>query len=197
MLVRDTVRTVIRASGSIALAEPMQNRPSAHSVRLRSFERNVSAFLDRAKHLAVPLIAFTSFLAAICSLAGCAAAPGGPVRNEEFVFEERALPFDYQTAYRNLRDGFQKCGAQYRVADADLEANANVARFDVYLKAANGGRADYMFGVISVKQVDADSSVMLVGVQTSYDNEVFGLRGNIRRKWFALANGDYISCGSS
>jgi len=144
----------------------------------------------RARPFAV--IAFTAIL-----LTGCAATPGGQVRNEEFVFEERALPFDYQTAYRNLRNGFQKCGAQYRVADADLEATAHVARFGVYLKAANGGRTDYMLGVISVKQVDADSSAMLVGVQASYDNAVFGHRGNIRKTWFALANGSYTSCGTS
>ena len=149
----------------------------------------------RNGHRRFAVIAFTAFLAAVCLLMGCAATPGGQVRNEEFVFEERALPFDYQTAYRNLRDGFQKCGAQYRVADAGLEATAHVARFDVYLKAINGGRIDYMLGAISVKQVDADSSVMLVGVQASYDNAVFGQRGNIRRTWFALANGNHMSCG--
>ena len=138
----------------------------------------------------MPLAAVT-----LGALVGCAATPVGQLPADELVWEERVVLVDYETAYRNLREGFRKCGARYGLPDPDLDPTARSARFDMYLQGGYGGRSDFVLGVIKIQAKGERSSAIQAGVQKVYDKPAFGPEGGTRSGWFDLANGDYSRCG--
>lgn len=114
-------------------------------------------------------------------LAGCAT-PVGQIPAEDFAWEITELPIGYQAAYRNLRNGFDRCGG--RTAKGDIFTDIREGRMAVY-----SGNTDLVTGVIYVSELTAQTSRLKIGVQHQYDKPVFGVPGRIRARWRDWAGG--------
>jgi hypothetical protein len=122
-------------------------------------------------------------------LSSCAT-PAGKFKESDMAWTKMNLPLNYQAVYRNLNDGFRTCGPSYFPV-GNLYTDINEGHFDIYLSDMFGGSSEWVYGRVSIKDIDGDSSAISIGVNNAYDNPLFGKKGGGREMISQWAQGIY------
>jgi len=134
-------------------------------------------------------LAFATILVSLLFLSSCAT-PVGQFKESDMAWTKMNVKLNYQAVYRNLKEGFRKCGPTYFV-DGNLYADINEGHFDIYLTTAFGGRTSWVYGIINIKHIDKDTSAVSIGVNNTFDNPLFGKKGGGREMISQWAKGIY------
>lgn len=113
-------------------------------------------------------------------LVSCAT-PVGQFKESDFTWTRASINSNYQAAYRNLKDGFRKCGDGLHI-DSDLYTDINTGHFDIYVSYPFGEKSPVVFGVIDLKQIDQNNCHIAIGLT---------FRGHKGSRFLNWANGVY------
>jgi len=134
-------------------------------------------------------LAFVTILASFLFLSSCAT-PVGQFKESDMAWTKMNFKLNYQAVYRNLKEGFRKCGPRF-FADGNLYTDINEGHFDIYLSDMLGGRSSWVYGIIIIKHIDGDTSAVSIGVNNTYDNPLFGKKSGGREMISQWAKGIY------
>jgi hypothetical protein len=122
------------------------------------------------------------FVFLIVFLTNACFTPVGKIPDADFVWEEKAINFNYQEVYRNISNGLRSC--QQGMAEGNLYTDTKEGYFDIYLTGLLGGKHQGVLGIVRLKSAGLNQTSVRVGVQNVYDGN-----GAYRKKWLTYAEG--------
>ena len=122
-------------------------------------------------------------------LTSCAT-PVGQFKESDMAWTKFEVEMNYQAVFRGVKEGFRKCGS-HLFADGNLYADIKEGHFDVYLTDVFGGKSPWVYGMVNIKNVGPSHSVLEIGVNNTYDNPLFGNKGDGREMIAKWASGTY------
>lgn len=131
-------------------------------------------------------LTFATILVSLLFLSSCAT----QFKESDMAWTKMNIKLNYQAVYRNLKEGFRKCGSGYFV-DCNLYGDINEGHFYINLKSGFGSRSPLVYGIINIKHIDKDTSAVSIGVNKTFDNPLFGKKGGGRERISQWAKGIY------
>lgn len=122
-------------------------------------------------------------------LTSCAK-PVGQFQESDMAWTKFEAEMNYQSVFRNVKEGFRKCGSHYFV-DGSLYTDVKEGHFDIYLTDAFGGKSPWVYGVVNIIDIDENDSIVEIGVNNAYDNPMLGKEGGGREMIARWASGTY------
>ena len=121
-------------------------------------------------------------------LTSCAT-PVGQFDESDMHWTKFETELNYQAVYRNVNEGFGKCGSHWLV-EGKLYTDIEEGRMDIYVFNKYGS-TNWVYGLVNVKSIDLNHSDVEIGVNKRYDNSVFSRNGVNRDMFSRWASGTY------